>query len=200
MRKILIIVTALVLSCMFSSCSKTEIDKTAIIESVYITKNADFLKFEFNTVKNENTAILQKYQVYSDNFKNAKTSLESTAVPNLFLGQLECIVISNQLDLEEIKASLEYFKSSYECSPGVKLLFATDKAVKELEEKEIPVARLNELSELSKNSNSDTSVNIYTFYNSLSELNEEPKVNLLYSESQLDVKSIPLSNIKEESE
>ena len=111
MRKILIIVTALVLSCMFSSCSKTEIDKTAIIESVYITKNADFLKFEFNTVKNENTAILQKYQVYSDNFKNAKTSLESTAVPNLFLGQLECIVISNQLDLEEIKHLLNILKA-----------------------------------------------------------------------------------------
>lgn len=199
-RIILIIVTAIIVSCMFSSCSKTEIDKTAIIESIYISKSGEILKFEFNTVKNENTAVLQKYQVYSDNLENAKNSLESSAVPHLFLGQLECIVISNQLSLEEIKSSLEYFKSSYECSPGVRLLFATDKAVKELEEKEIPVTRLNELSNLSQNSNQDIAVNIYTFYNYLSKLNEQTKVDLLYSESQLDVKSLAFSSIKSESE
>lgn len=200
MKKLLVIITALVMTCMFTSCTKTEIDKTAIIESIFVTKSGDFLQYEFNTVKNENTAVLQKYKVYSTSLENAKSSLESSAVPYLFLGQLECIVVSNKLDLEEIKSSLEYFKSSYECTPGVKLLFATDKAVKELQEKEISVTRLNELSDLSKNKNAGISVNIYTFYNSLNKLNEEPKVNLLYSESQLDVKTIALSKIKEESE
>ncbi|MCH5300469.1 MAG: hypothetical protein J1E56_04045 [Ruminococcus sp.] len=200
MKKILIIVSALILCFMFSSCTKTEIDKNAIIESIYVSKSGDILKFEFNTVKNENTAVLKKYRAYSDSLENAKSSLESSAVPHLFLGQLECIVISNQLDLEEVRSSLGYFKSSYECSPGVRLLFATNKAVKELEEKEIPVTRLAELSDLSRNKNSDTSVNIYTFYNSLSKLNEEAKVNLLYSESQLDVKAMPFSDIRGESE
>lgn len=200
MKKILIVVAALILLCMFTSCTKTEIDKTAIIESVYITKSGDDLKFEFNTVKNENTAVLQKYKIYSDSLENAKKSLETSAVRYLFLGQLECIVISNQLNLDEIRSSLEYFKCGYECSPGVRLLFATDNAVKELEEKEVPATRLNELSDISENKNSGTSVNIYTFYNSLSELNEQAKVSLLYSKSQLDVKSLPFSDIRGESE
>lgn len=200
MKKFLVLIAVLVISVMFSSCTKTEIDKTAVIESIYVSKNGEFLQFEFNTVKNENTAVLQKYKIYSDSLKNAKSTLEDSAVPYLFLGQLECIVISNKLDLDEIKSSLDYFKSSYECSPGVKLLFATDNAVKELQEKEIPAARLTELSDLSRDKNSDTSVNIYSFYNSLNKFNQEAKVNLLYNKSQLDVKAMPFSNIKDESE
>lgn len=201
MKKTVSIILIFCLMLLFSSCSKSEIDKTAIINSVYVSSENGKLYFDFNTVQNENTSVLKKYSVSADSIFQAKESLEKSAVSDLFLGQLECIVFSNNMDCNEIFNCLEDFTSGYECSPGVKLLFATPDAMRELKEKEIPITRLVELCNIAQTKNSGSAVNIYSFYNYLKRYeNNDFMVNLLYSKSQLDVKTFPFYGIKTESE
>lgn len=197
MKKALSVILALIISVSFCSCSKLEIDKTAIIESVYIYKENNSTVFQFNTVKNENTAVLEKYTVKAENIKEAKKKLEESSVSYLFLGQLECVVFSRDLEISSVFDSLAYFKEGYELSPGVYVLFATGKAIQELTEKEIPITRLNELCRLLKDEDGKASLNVYSLYNSFQSGNTDSlKVGLLFSKSQLEAHSFSFTSIK----
>ena len=63
MKKIILIFIS-TMSLFMSSCSKMEIDKTAIISSIYISNAEDDTQYQFNTVKNENETILKEYKTY----------------------------------------------------------------------------------------------------------------------------------------
>lgn len=201
MKKILFIFMILLNVIFLCSCSKAEIDKTAIIESVYVYPDKQGITFEFNTVKNENTSVLPKYTVTSDDIFQAKEKLEKSAVNFLFLGQIECVILSQDLSYNEVSHCFEYFKTAYECSPGVRVLFATNKAMKELKEKEIPITRITELCDLVKSRDNEASVYIYSFYNKIREnQSDNSKVGLLFSQSQLNAKPVAFHSIKTESE
>lgn len=196
MKKILSLFFALWIIVLFSSCSKMEIDKTAIISSVYIYSSGQELEFNFNTVENEGASILDSYTVTAESLAEAKKILEDSAVNYLFFGQLECAVLSEKLTYEQINNSLGYFSGGYECSPGVTVLFAEERALQSLLSGETSEDRLLELAELVKSQNPDTALTVYSLYNSL-EKNSPHGVNgaVLYFDGQLQGKSVPFSSL-----
>lgn len=197
MKKLISLFLAAAIVFSFSSCSKMEIDKTAIIDSLYIYSDGGDLTFQFNTVENENTAVLEKYAVKAENLKEAREKLEELAVPYLFFGQLECVVFSRDLSINRVTESLEYFNGGYECSPGVNVLFAAENAMEELLQKNIPISRLTELCRLAKEEDDNCSLSVYSLYNSImSQGAKSLKVGLLLSKIQLEVHSAPFYSIK----
>lgn len=195
---LLIIIVAVSLN----GCSMAEIDKTAIVDSIYIypandSLNENLLCFDFNTIKNENPSVLPRYSVTAETLAQAKEKLEQSAVPSLFLAQTECIVLSSSLDEKTVSHCLEYYKNDYECSPSVKVMFAVKGAIDELTEKDIPTERLIELCDIAKERDGETLVNIYSFYNKII-IKEQffAKVPLLYSKSQLDAVPTEFYSIK----
>ena len=61
MKKLILFFSVLIIAISFSSCSKMEIDKNAIVNTIYISREGDRLKIQFNTLKNESKNILEKY-------------------------------------------------------------------------------------------------------------------------------------------
>lgn len=178
------------------SCSELEIDKNAIVNSVYIYNSEEGLKFRFNTIKSENDAILESYETIAEDFASAKSKLEENSVSNLILGQLQCIIISQEVSKQDIMNTIDYFYSGYECSPSTNLIFSTNVAIKKLIEDKTNVSHIQELTKLLKEKNRDVSMNIYTFYNDLNNKNKDIiKVPLLYNKNQLDIKSVDFMKI-----
>lgn len=198
MRKVILIISVILTTIAFSSCSKMEIDKNAIVNTIYISSENDNINFQFNTLKNESKNILEKYSTTANNIEEAKNKLEKTSVNNLFFGQLQNVVISNDIPLNKVMDCISYFYSGYECSPNCNLIFATKEAIKNINEDKSADIRITELSKLIKNKNNDISHNIYTFYNNVNKYTEYSKVPLLYVKDQLDVKAVKFMNIDEE--
>ena len=198
MKKLILFFSVLIIAISFSSCSKMEIDKNAIVNTIYISREGDNLKIQFNTLKNESENILEKYKVTAQNIEEAKTKLEETAVNNLFLGQLQNVIITNDIPLNQILECISYFYTGYECSPNCNLLFSTKEALKNINEDKSADIRITELSKLIKEKDKRISYNIYTFYNNVNKYTEYSKVPLLYLKDQLDIKSVKFMNIDEE--
>lgn len=196
MKKITLIILTMLLLGYLCSCSELEIDKNAIVNSVYIYNSEEGLKFRFNTIKSENDAILESYETTAEDFTSAKSKLEANSVSNLILGQLQCIIISQEVSKQDVINTIEYFYSGYECSPSTNLIFSTNDAIKKLIEDKTNVSRIQELTKLLKEKNHDVSMNIYTFYNDLNNKNIDIiKVPLLYNKNQLDIKSVDFMKI-----
>ncbi len=199
MKKTALLLLIVFVLVMLSSCSKMEIDKNAIINSLYIYNKDNNLNFQFNTIKNENKSVLSKYQTTAKNIEDAKNKLENTSVSNIFFGQLQNVIIAKNVSFDEVMNCIEYFYSGYECSPGCNLLFATEEAVDYIIKEETTATRINELAKLIKEDNNDISHNIYTFYNNVIEKSiSNTKVPILVMKNQLDVKALNFMNIDEE--
>ena len=175
-----------------------EIDKNAIVNSIYISREDDGLKFQINTLKNESKNVLDMYSVTANSIYEAKEKLEKTSVNNLFFGQLQNVVMANDIPLNQVLNCISYFYSGYECSPNCNLLFATKEAIKNISEDKSADVRITELSKLIKEKDKRIAHNIYTFYNSINKYTEHSNVPLLYVEGQLNIKSVKFMNIDED--
>lgn len=197
MKKIILIFISTM--CLFmSSCSKMEIDKTAIISSIYISNAEDDTQYQFNTVKNENETILKEYKTFNNSIDKAKEQLEKTSVSYLFLGQTECVILSEHINRTQINDLVRYFSSGYECSPDVRILFATEEAMNLIQKEEISTQRIVELSKLISEKDKNIAMNIYTFYNIEKQKGKgNAKVPLLYVNNQLDIKSIAYNELND---
>lgn len=197
MKKIILIFISTM--CLFmSSCSKMEIDKTAIISSIYISNAEDDTQYQFNTVKNENETILKEYKTFNNSIDKAKEQLEKTSVSYLFLGQTECVILSEHINRTQINDLVRYFSSGNECSPDVRILFATEEAMNLIQKEEISTQRIVELSKLISEKDKNIAMNIYTFYNIEKQKGKgNAKVQLLYVNNQLDIKSIAYNELND---
>ncbi len=141
---------------------------------------------------------MPRYSITESSLSSAKQSLESFAVPYLSLTQTECIVFSDDFDLGGVCDCLEYYFKDYECTPYTKIAFATNDAMEELLNKDVPTSRVIELCNLVITDSPLAAVNIYSFYNSvISAENQETPVALLYSNEQLNVKTTVLNSDSE---
>lgn len=186
MKKILCLIFSLFMMFSFSSCSKMEIDKTAIVSSLYIYGGKSELWFCFNTVENESASLLPRYTVSADSLAEAKARLQQTGVNYLFLGQLECVVLSDSLTLDNIRSCLGYFAGGYECSPGAAVLFAEEKALLSLLSDEVSQERLYELIDVIKKQSPDAALTVYSLYNGIKNYPPDaPEVGFLVQNGEL---------------
>lgn len=191
MKKFLSLLLVLGMLLALSSCSKAEIDKTAIIEAVFISKTQEGKTYTFKPLENESPVIQKKYIITADTLADAKSTLEKESISDLFFGQLEILLFTDTVSLQEMEQDLQYFQPAYECAPFVRPLFTDEETLKRVLEEKINAGQMAQMSLLLEKEEPSVSGTLLELCNALyTQQKENVLVPFLTYEDSLKVQSV----------
>lgn len=193
MKKFLSLLLVLGMLPALSACSKAEIDKTAIIEAVFVSKTAQGKTYRFKPIENESPVIQKEYVIAADTLSDAKAALEKESVSDLFFGQLEILLFTDTVTLEELKADMRYFQPAYECAPFVRPFFTDAETLKYIQEEQTDAEQIAQMSLLLKKENPSVSGTLLELCNALYTQQEENiQIPFLTYDDSLKVHSVSI--------
>lgn len=129
MKKAYLSFIAFMLVLSFSSCAITEVNEKAIIEGVFVNESGGQLEYTFAVPLYEEEEITQEYiTVTAENLETAFDGLEKVTAKKPFPGQNKYVILSDNLNSEQVKEVLKDMSADYEWRKDCVFFFADDKA------------------------------------------------------------------------
>lgn len=138
MKKVYLSFIAFMLVLSFSSCAITEVNEKAIIEGVFVNESGGQLEYTFAVPLYEEEEITQEYiTVTAENLETAFDGLEKVTAKKPFPGQNKYVILSDNLNSEQVKEVLKDMSADYEWRKDCVFFFADDKAFDYIREEKI---------------------------------------------------------------
>lgn len=138
MKKVYLSFIAFMLVLSFSSCAITEVNEKAIIEGVFVNESGGQLEYTFAVPLYEEEEITQEYiTVTAENLETAFDGLEKVTAKKPFPGQNKYVILSDNLNSEQVKEVIKDMSADYEWRKDCVFFFADDKAFDYIREEKI---------------------------------------------------------------
>ncbi len=138
MKKVYLSFITFMLVLSFSSCAITEVNEKAIIEGVFVNESGGQLEYTFAVPLYEEEEITQEYiTVTAENLETAFDGLEKVTAKKPFPGQNKYVILSDNLNSEQVKEVLKDMSADYEWRKDCVFFFADDKAFDYIREEKI---------------------------------------------------------------
>ena len=142
MKKIYLYFIAFILILSFSSCAINEVNEKAIIEGFFVQENKDSSNgqfvYTFAVPLYEKEDITQKYiSVSCNSLTEAFDALEKTTAKKPFPGQNKYVILSQDLDNEQVNRIIKELSSDYEWRKDSVFFFGDESVFRYIKEEEI---------------------------------------------------------------
>lgn len=165
MRRIASILVVIVLAFSMVGCDESkQIDKSAIAETVVLSKNGEETEYTFFLLTNDDKP--KGISIEADSFQNACYLAKEKYIPNLSLAKLELFVINENLYKSHLKADIKYISQNSNLSPLINICLCDDKTVDLLGEDKSFFEEIERLNVLQKNKEKELKLNSLAIFNS----------------------------------